>query len=279
MDWKEELMERGFVVIPLIFSRSESRNYIRRIRGQLTRAIGQEDMNAFLKRTAVNGVVHGLDNLRVLWEIRTNPKIRAIFQELYENKSLFLYVDRFNYRPHGHDPFQEQWHIDEDPVRPQSNYQAFISLTGSTEKDDCIGIMEKNHLYMEEYLSHFATSPFCKEQYDWFIQKGCEARRVACPPGSLVLWDSRCYHTPLNSLRTTPKTRLVVYVRYFPTDRFPKKERLRILYTYPQYTNRGLDIVTEDKAGMYKDYICGTDAQEDEQKSRPRSFTSCKESK
>jgi len=258
MDWKQELEEKGVVVIPGIFTPAQCRRYIHRIEEQVSRAISPEkNLSAFLAANAVNGVIHGLDNLRVLWEIRTDSKIREIFHELYgPTTPLYLYVDRFNYRPRGHLPLQEEWHIDEDPTRPQSEYQAFVSLTRSGEEDDCLGILEKSHRYMDEYVQRFPLYPFYREQYDWLLEKGCTPRRVACLAGSLVLWDSRCYHTPLNSLRPVSLPRVVVYTRYFPAERFPEDRRRRIFLTYPEFHDKSLDLVTEDDVD-YHPYLYG----------------------
>lgn len=260
MDWREELREKGYTVIPDIFTAKECRSYIGSIKKQLAMAVEPEDIPSFLAREASNGVVHGLDNLRVLWDIRTAPAIRDIFRELYPSEELYLYVDRFNYRPIGgsHSHFKQEWHLDEDPTRPQSNYQAFVSLTRSDKDDDCLGILEGSHRCMAEFIQQYPTHPFYREQYDWFIDRGCTARRVACPAGSLVIWDSRCYHTPLNSLRTRPFTRMVVYVRYFPTNRFPKEDRWTILKTYPEFLEKGLDIVTMDDWMKYDEFIMGS---------------------
>jgi len=257
--WRQELDEKGYVVIPNILTKQQCASYIRRIRHQFHKAVAPEDETTFLTREADNGVVHGLDNLRVLWEVRTHPDVRSIFQNLYPDTDLYLYVDRFNYRPpHVQHQFQEGWHIDEQPDNPQSNYQAFISLTSSSEHDDCLGILEKSHQCLDRFFEEFPRmEAFLPEHHEWLKENGCVERRVECPAGSLVLWDSRCFHTPLNSRRKRPHTRLVVYVRYFPSSRFPQDQRLQIFKTYPQYTTKGLQLVSGNDPiyGKYADPI------------------------
>ena len=47
--------------------------------------------------------------------------------------------------------------------------------------------------------------------------KECEKVRVACPKGSLVLWDSRTVHCGAEPLRRTePRIRSVIYLCYLP---------------------------------------------------------------
>jgi hypothetical protein len=242
MNWKSELQENGVVVIPGFLTEDECADYMATIRTQIRQAAGGEAIESFISRVAPDGVIHGLDNLRVLWKIRTHPRVYDTFRELYTKEPLYLYVDRFNYRPAGHAPMIQQWHLDENPMMIESDYQAFLSLTASEEDDDCLGIMEKSHHHIAEYMNYFPIFPFYREQYDWFLERGSLPRRISYPAGSLVLWDSRCYHVPLNSLRPIPRERCVVYVRYFPAYRTSHERRAHIFDTYPEYQKRELDL-------------------------------------
>jgi len=56
-----------------------------------------------------------------------------------------------------------------------------------------------------------------EEQIEFFeVEKGCRRRRMACPAGSLVLWDSRLIHCGAAPFkwREHDNYRLVVYVCY-----------------------------------------------------------------
>lgn len=248
MEWKSQLEEKGYVVIPDILSQSECHRHVRRLAATMQCVVGADGWENFVATRAPNGVIHGLDNLRSLWEVRSNPVITDRFRQLYgEDKSLYLYIDRFNYRPPRlRLPFHCDWHIDENPFHPQSDYQGFVSLTKITPNDACLGILEKSHLHIKEALDVFGSlHPFTQDHYDWFRQKGCVERRVAMPAGSLVIWNSGCVHNPLNSLRKNPRRRVVVYVRYFPTSRFPLERRQHALRTYPEYIDKkGIDCLS-----------------------------------
>ena len=56
------------------------------------------------------------------------------------------------------------------------------------------------------------------EEYQFFITKGCVERRITCPKGSLVLWDSRTIHCGAEPLitRQNPNFRACLYVCYQP---------------------------------------------------------------
>ena len=239
--WKEDLERQGYVVIPGILSKKECEEYIRQLARTMEKVVARTEggWEGFVEDKAPNGVIHGLDNLHTLWKIRSRPEIRRLFQELYGmDESLYLYIDRFNYRPPRLSlPYHSRWHIDEDPFEPQSDYQAFVSLTDIREKDACLGILTGSHHHVGDAMEAFGEDLhfFSRDHYDWFLSRGCTEQRVASPPGSLVIWNSGCIHKPLNSLRHTPRRRVVAYVRYFPTDRCAVEKRAEALRTYPEY--------------------------------------------
>jgi hypothetical protein len=263
INWKDELKEKGYVVIPGVLSERECDRHVRKLARTMNHVVADGDWEGFVNTRASNGVIHGLDNLRTLWEVRSTPLIGRLFQELYNTcdkdrkESLYLYIDRFNYRPPKLNlPFESNWHVDEDPFYPQSDYQGFVSLTNITQQDACLGILEGSHRVIQKFPG---SQPFSDKDLEWFKTQGCAERRVETPKGSLVIWDSGCVHNPLNSLRKTPIRRAVVYVRYFPTSRFPIEYRHYPLRTYPEYVNKkGIDCLTPQQIlDQYEPLIYG----------------------
>ena len=274
MNWKEELDRQGYVVIPGILSKKECEEYIRQLTRTMKTVLKRTrsgEWEQFVEQYAPNGVVHGLDNLETLWKIRTHPEIRKIFRELYtlytytDTKEedhnldpLYLYIDRFNYRPPRLQlPYRSKWHIDEDPYEPQSDYQAFISLTTIQEKDACLGILGGSHHHVCDAFEIFGDDlhSFTQDHYDWFLSRQCKEQRVASPAGSLVLWNSSCIHQPLNSLREIPRRRVVAYMRYFPTSRCREEDRIRALQTYPEY--KDLCLTPKQILERYPEFVYG----------------------
>jgi ectoine hydroxylase-related dioxygenase (phytanoyl-CoA dioxygenase family) len=60
-------------------------------------------------------------------------------------------------------------------------------------------------------------------------EKGCSVKRIKCPKGSLVLWDSRTIHCGSECLksRATFNFRNVVYVCYEPRTRCTEKNLIK----------------------------------------------------
>lgn len=81
--------------------------------------------------------------------------------------------------------------------------------------------MKKSHLFNDEFFKTHSTDKnptwgkvpddwhgFNDEEVKWFEDRGCEILKVECPPGSLVVWDSRCVHW--NILPEGKQTRAVI---------------------------------------------------------------------
>ena len=66
------------------------------------------------------------------------------------------------------------------------------------------------------------------EEEELFFLNRCVERKIACPKGSLVLWDSRTIHCGTEAMRgrKNPKHRAVIYVCYRPR-RFATEANLR----------------------------------------------------
>lgn len=81
--------------------------------------------------------------------------------------------------------------------------------------------MKKSHLFNDEFFETHSMDKnpiwgavpddwhgFNDEEVKWFEERGCEIVKVECPPGSLVIWDSRAVHW--NVLPEGKQTRAVV---------------------------------------------------------------------
>jgi len=204
-----ELKKKGYTVVP-VFSPAECRYMHAQIEQFLveTHGCGLAD---FSRRFCKAGIFDGVQHLQTLWEIRTDPRVYQAFRYIcYPNKKLyetiFPTIDRINYRTAAFRQRYERWyHWDDDIWRPTTRYQGFVAL-----RDDCsLGIVRGSHLRRNQML----LLPLTKNK---MVRRGCEfivrplLDPVHVPAGSLVIWNSRCMHTPCEA----NKERLVAYVRY-----------------------------------------------------------------
>ena len=95
-----------------------------------------------------------------------------------------------------------------------------------------MAFLEGSHNFHE----HFAREFEITEKDNWYklddIEKEfyynneCYYRKIKCPKGSLVLWDSRTIHCGVeaNKGRSNPNFRAIIYTCYMPRQLATKKE-------------------------------------------------------
>ena len=88
-------------------------------------------------------------------------------------------------------------------------------------------VYEGSHKFHREFNEHFQINNRddwyklrTDEEEQFFVDMGCVARKIICPPGSLVLWDSRTIHcgSNPNKGRHRHNIRQVIYVCCTPKD-------------------------------------------------------------
>ena len=87
--------------------------------------------------------------------------------------------------------------------------------------------MEGSHKYHKEFQERFQIN----DKKDWYLlkkgvkdgeqfyrDKGCSYKKIMCPRGSLVLWDSRTIHCGMEPMREreNPNIRCIIYLCYMP---------------------------------------------------------------
>lgn len=167
------------------------------------------------------------------WEIRVH--MARIFAELYGDPELATSMDRVCYYP-SPDPengvpvrrVKGPWlHTDQAQNKIGLRWiQGFLDLLGTGSLDGGLVVIPKSHLHHQDILDGCSLSAkekntdwykFTEDQLAWLQKQPYYNTpiKVQCPPGSMVLWDSRTLHQ-----NTPPQVgghqRLVVYVCQIP---------------------------------------------------------------
>jgi hypothetical protein len=145
--------------------------------------------------------------------------------------------------------FRHTWyHTDQNYYRNEFEcIQGQVNLFDVDEGDATLMVLEKSHQYHQQFREHFDTGnknnkkKLFPNEGDWFVletrgqekgtsrngfvsfytkQKQCIPRRITCPRGSLILWDSRTIHCGSEPLRARPNQhwRCVIYVCMTPRE-------------------------------------------------------------
>lgn len=178
-----------------------------------------------------------IGHAQYLWNIRQNPKIVNIYAKLWncQPSDLLVSFDAASY----HMPPETTklgWYRGKDWFHSDQSYldssfkciQSWVTGYDINEGDATLSILESSNDYHKEFQQRFNTDV----KDDWYKlneierkfyeeEKICLPKRIKCPKGSIVLWDSRTIHCGSEAIktRTVPNFRNVAYVCYEPRSR------------------------------------------------------------
>lgn len=188
-----------------------------------------------------------IGHAQYLWNIRQNPKVIEIFAKIWKckNEDLLVSYDAVSY----HLPPETTklgWYRGRDWYHSDQSYldnkfkcaQGWVTGYDINEGDATLSILECSNDYHKEFQERFKTTvkdnwyKLNEDEKKFYVEeKNCLPKRIKCPKGSLVLWDSRTIHCGSEALKTrkTPNFRNVAYVCYAPRSQCePKKLEKKI---------------------------------------------------
>ena len=180
-----------------------------------------------------------------IWDVRQNPKIVDVFANIWkcEREQLLVSFDATSF----HLPPETTklgWYRGNDWFHSDQSYldnsfkcvQGWVTGYDINEGDATLSFLESSNCYHKDFQERFNTT----EKDDWYKlndeeksfyiqEKSCTPKRLKCPKGSLVLWDSRTIHCGSECLksRSVPNFRNVVYVCYEPRTRCTDKKIMK----------------------------------------------------
>ena len=179
----------------------------------------------------------GVGQAQYVWDVRSNAKVAEVFAKIWETKEQDLLCSfdgvSWHFPPEetGRAWFRnEGWHCDQSFKRHGFEcVQGWVSGYEVGQKDATLMAIvgsHKLHGAFEDFLNEKKATISADDWYkiegdelQWFKdQKQCQVINIVCPPGSLVLWDSRVIHygrQPIKG-REKPRLRNVAYVCMTP---------------------------------------------------------------
>ncbi len=237
----------GLVIIPKILNQTEIENmnngmwdFLEHITQKFEVPIKRdkkETWNSFYKLYPVKSMIiqhWSMGHAQHIWDIRQNPKIVDIFAKIWDCQpdSLLTSFDAssFHFPPEetGYGFFENNYwyHTDQSFKRNEFEcVQSWITGFDVNQGDATLAFLEKSHLFHKDFAIAFNA----KKKDDWYQlndehlkfyidQCGCEIKKVECPAGSIVLWDSRLIHCGIEPSpeRKKPNFRNVSYICMMP---------------------------------------------------------------
>lgn len=167
-----------------------------------------------------------------VWDIRQNPKIVNVFSKIWGVKPSELLTSfdgaSFHLSPEETNKgwYRKSWyHTDQSYTRPDFEcIQSWVTAYDVNEGDATLAFLEKSNGYHEYFGESWEVKDkkdwykLDEDQVDWYKNSECNERKIKCPAGSLVLWDSRTVHcgTEPEKKRKEKNIRNVVYICMTP---------------------------------------------------------------
>jgi len=174
-----------------------------------------------------------IGHAQVSWDMRQNEKIIEVFENIYKIKKEDLLVSfdglsfsvPFEVTKRGYNRNNTWYHTDQSYL--DSNFkciQSFVTALDVNNGDATLAFMEGSNNFHKDFAIKYDIKnkddwyKLTKEEENFYLEKGCEYKKIKCPKGSLVLWDSRTIHCGAEPLkeRLLPNFRAIIYLCYMP---------------------------------------------------------------
>jgi hypothetical protein len=176
----------------------------------------------------------GIGHAQFLWDLRQNPSVAEIFAIIWDCTVEDLLVSFDGASLHlppettRRGWFRHTWmHVDQSYTDSSFKcVQGSVNGLDNNVGDATFSFLEGSHLLHKDFGTSFGITntdnwyKLNEEQQQWYMDHGTVEKRVTCPRGSLILWDSRTVHCGIEALRTrtVPNMRCVGYVCYQRRD-------------------------------------------------------------
>ncbi|MCU8106413.1 phytanoyl-CoA dioxygenase family protein [Shewanella sp. SM101] len=146
---------------------------------------------------------------------RQVPKIRQVFEQLWQRTDLVMTTDRVSFNP----PETPTWHFPgpdmhwDMPLQLPVKFatQGLIYLTDTGEEQGAFCCVPGFHLKIEEWLLEQNKPDVELQQQDWYRW---QVKPIAAKAGDLIIWHHALPHGASPNRGTLP--RMVQYINFYP---------------------------------------------------------------
>lgn len=181
-----------------------------------------------------------IGHAQFIWNLRENLKCVDVFSKIWNTKAEDLLVSFDGASFHmpseitGIGWHRSTWyHSDQSFVTKGFKcVQSWVTGLDVNRGDATLAFYEGSNNYHTEFGEAFGITDKgnwykmdSDEKINFYTERGCQAKRIMCPKGSLVLWDSRTIHCGTEPIRgrESPNMRCVAYLCYMPRNMATKK--------------------------------------------------------
>lgn len=224
--WREYLDKNGYVVIKNVLNQEEKSKYYEQFKKDWKTVAPKFDFEDKSTWKEINcpmnwllGMImsNGLGQSDFQWELRTNPKIREIWEKLYHTKELVVSFDGFSLFLSKRQNSETWLHIDEHPSEPLYSIQGAYNFFSVGEEDAGFIVVPGSHRTYNALNVDNHRKFILIEEDDPHVEK---AVKLIIPENCFVLWNSKTIHanTGMGIMKSKEINRLTSYITYFPKE-------------------------------------------------------------
>jgi hypothetical protein len=182
-----------------------------------------------------------IGHAQFIWDLRQNPKCVDIFSKIWDTplEDLLSSFDAASFHmpseTTGIGWHRSTWyHSDQSFVnRGFKCVQSWVTAFDVNRGDATLAFYEGSNNYHDEFGDAFGITDKgnwyrmdTDDKIKFYTDRGCLPKRIMCPKGSMVLWDSRTIHCGTEPIkgREKPNFRCVAYLCYMPRSMATKKK-------------------------------------------------------
>jgi len=228
---KQTLEKFGIAIIPGCLNQEECNQMNKgmwqtaefltsKLKKPLIRSLPKTYSSIFELTPRAGGLIQnwGWSHAQYAWDVRSNPKVAEVFEEVFETKDLLVSFDAINCGLGALIPsnssqigiYNGQSNLHCDQRYTMNNFecvQSWITANPIDVGDGTLRVLQGSHKLHEEFRKVFLDHPEDKdwyvlneEQIQWYKDKGCKEYIITCPQGTQVCWDSRTIHCGMKPL-------------------------------------------------------------------------------
>ena len=182
-----------------------------------------------------------IGHAQFIWDLRQNPKCVNVFSKIWDTplEDLLSSFDAASFHmpseTTGIGWHRSTWyHSDQSFVnRGFKCVQSWVTAFDVNRGDATLAFYEGSNNYHSEFGDAFGITDKgnwyrmdTDDKIKFYTDRGCLPKRIMCPKGSMVLWDSRTIHCGTEPIkgREKPNFRCVAYLCYMPRSMATKKK-------------------------------------------------------
>ncbi|HLJ56190.1 MAG TPA: phytanoyl-CoA dioxygenase family protein [Chthonomonadaceae bacterium] len=167
---------------------------------------------------------------QALWNNRQNPRMHALFSDIYGTDALYVTIDRVGFKPPynpEHPEFDHRgfthWDIDTNNIPARFGVQAVLCLTDTTAEMGGFQCVPGFHIGLEEWVSRQPADRNPRVPDLASLPPDKRVTPIPASAGSMIIWNNRLLHG--NGRNIGQRPRFSQYISMYPADRMTPESR------------------------------------------------------